>query len=237
MAHIKLEDLIVEYPVFSRNAMSLRKRVVAIGTGGRIAGGTGHNVIVRALDGLNLEIEDGDRVGLIGHNGAGKSTLLRTIAGIYAPSAGNITVSGKISSIFQLGAGLEPELDGYENIIRLAMILGASKAKARTMIPDIEEFTELGQFLSVPIHTYSAGMLTRLTFAVATATQPEILLLDEVVGAGDASFQQKARRRLESMIANARILVLASHSQDMIDQFCNRHLTFEHGRLIDDQRK
>lgn len=236
MAHIRTEKLTIEYPVFSRNAMSLRNRMIAISTGGRIAGASGNSVIVRALDSLDLDISDGDRVGLVGHNGAGKSTLLRTMAGIYSPTSGTISTSGRISTIFQLGAGLEPELDGYENIIRLAMLLGATKAQARAMFPDIEEFTELGNFLSVPIHTYSAGMLTRLTFAVATAARPEILLLDEVIGAGDANFQHKARKRLESMIESASILVLASHSQEMIEQFCNRQLTFEHGRLINDIR-
>ncbi|WP_245293597.1 ABC transporter ATP-binding protein [Pseudochrobactrum sp. B5] len=215
--------------------MSLRNTLVAAGTGGIISRGTSNIITVKALDDISFTLNDGDRVGLIGHNGAGKSTLLRTLGGIYAPTAGSVCVEGRISTIFELGAGLDAELSGYENIIRMAMFLGATKSRARSFIPDIEEFTELGNFLAAPVHTYSAGMLTRLTFAISTAIQPEILLIDEVLGAGDASFQEKAKARMENVIKSASIFVLASHSTEMIKLYCNRTLQFEHGKLVEDK--
>lgn len=235
MASIEVRNATVEYPIYNAGSMSLRNALVAVGTGGTISRGVRNIVTVKALDGVSFTLRDGDRVGLVGHNGAGKSTLLRTMAGIYNPTGGEVLVEGRVSTIFQLGAGLDSELNGYENIVRMGMFLGVSRAEARSFIPEIEEFTELGDFLSVPVHTYSAGMLTRLTFAVATAMRPEILLIDEVLGAGDAAFQEKAKERLENVIKSARIFVLASHSQSMIDLYCNRVLTFEHGRLADDE--
>lgn len=235
MARIDVSHATVEYPIFSAGAMSLRTRLVALGTGGTIAKSGRNIVTVRALDDVSFSLKDGDRVGLVGHNGAGKSTLLRTLAGIYHPISGRVTVEGSMSSILQLGAGLDRDLSGYENIVRMAMIHGTSKADARAMIPDIEAFTDLGDFLSVPVHTYSAGMLTRLTFAVATALKPDILLIDEVIGAGDAAFQDKAQARLEGLVGSAKILVLASHDDAMIAKFCNRSMTFEHGKLVKDR--
>ncbi|WP_075657600.1 ABC transporter ATP-binding protein [Pseudochrobactrum sp. B5] len=235
MAQIIVKNATVEYPLFQGGSMSLRNTLVAASTGGIISRGTKNIVTIRAIDDVSFTLKDGDRVGLIGHNGAGKSTLLRTLAGIYTPTSGNVFTSGKISTIFQLGAGLDNELSGYENVVRMGMFLGASKAQARSFIPDIEEFTELGEFLSAPVHTYSAGMLTRLTFAISTAMKPEILLIDEVLGAGDASFQEKAKLRMENVIKTARIFVLASHSNEMINLYCNRTLQFEHGKLIEDK--
>lgn len=235
MAIIEVQNATVEYPLYQGNSMSLRNTLVSAGTGGIISRGTSNIVTVKALDNISFTLNDGDRVGLIGHNGAGKSTLLRTLGGIYAPTAGNVRVEGRISTIFELGAGLDTELSGYENIIRMGMFLGATKSRARSFIPDIEEFTELGNFLAAPVHTYSAGMLTRLTFAISTAIQPEILLIDEVLGAGDASFQEKAKARMENVIKSARIFVLASHSTEMINLYCNRTLQFEHGRLVEDK--
>ena len=236
MARIELRDATVEYPIYNAGSMSLRNRLVSVGTGGTISRNVGNIVTVTALDSVSFILNDGDRVGLIGHNGAGKSTLLRTMAGIYSPSSGSVFVDGKISTIFQLDAGLDRELSGYENIIRMAMFLGASRSQAQQLIPEIEDFTELGNFLAVPVHTYSAGMLTRLTFGIATAMQPNILLIDEVLGAGDMEFQNKARLRLHSLIENSSIFVLASHSSEMIKLYCNRTLFFEHGRLIRDEQ-
>lgn len=235
MVKISAINATIEYPLYKSGSMSLRNTVIAATTGGKITRGTKNIITVKAIDNVNFTINDGDRVGLIGHNGAGKSTLLRSLAGIYAPTSGQIIVEGKISSIFQLGAGLDTELSGYENIIRMGMFLGVSKSKAKSFIPEIEDFTELGDFLSAPVHTYSAGMLTRLTFAISTAIQPEILLIDEVLGAGDAAFQEKAKCRIQNVIKSAKILVLASHSTEMINLYCNRTLQFEHGKLIEDK--
>lgn len=236
MARIDVINATVEYPLYQSNSMSLRNKLVAVGTGGVVSRGVNNIVTVKALDNVSFSLKDGDRIGLIGHNGAGKSTLLRTLAGVYTPTQGEVNVEGQVSTIFRLGAGLDNELTGYENIIRMGVFLGATKAEAQNYIPDIEEFTDLGAFLAMPVHTYSAGMLARLTFAIATSTTPEILLIDEVLGAGDETFQIKAKERLENVIKSAKIFVLASHSPSMINLYCNRTLHFEHGRLIDDKK-
>jgi lipopolysaccharide transport system ATP-binding protein len=222
----------VEYPIYNASSMSLRNQLVAISTGGRMAQEAGNIVTVRALDGVTMSLKDGDRVGLLGHNGSGKTTLLRTMAGIFRPTKGKMVIEGRVSSIFGLGAGIDPELSGHENIIRMSMLLGATLAAAKARIPDIEDFTELGNFLALPVRTYSAGMQTRLTFAVATAAHPEILLVDEVMGAGDADFQSKARKRMNDFIEKSSVFVFASHSRELIQRFCNKVCTLEHGRLI-----
>jgi len=190
-------------------------------------------ISVTALDGVSLDLVNGDRVGLVGHNGSGKSTLLRTLAGIYAPIRGSIRIEGRVSTVFGLGAGMEPELTGYENIVRMGMMLGASRAEAESRIADIETFSELGDFLSVPVRTYSDGMRTRLAFGVATAAHPDILLIDEVLGAGDAEFQQRAACRMADFIERSSIVVLASHSPELIQRYCNRIVHLQHGRLVE----
>jgi ABC-type polysaccharide/polyol phosphate transport system ATPase subunit len=232
MARLQLDDVSVEYPIYNASSMSLRNQLVAISTGGRMAQEAGNIVTVRALDGVTMSLKDGDRVGLLGHNGSGKTTLLRTMAGIFRPTKGKMVIEGRVSSIFGLGAGIDPELSGHENIIRMSMLLGATLAAAKARIPDIEDFTELGNFLALPVRTYSAGMQTRLTFAVATAAHPEILLVDEVMGAGDADFQAKARKRMNDFIEKSSVFVFASHSRELIRRFCNKVCTLEHGRLI-----
>jgi len=235
MARMKLEGVGVAYPVYNAASQSLRNQLVNISTGGRVSRARGHVATVQALDGIDLDLRDGDRIGLVGHNGSGKTTLLRTLAGIFRPTRGRIVVEGRISTVFGLGAGMDLELTGYENITRMAMLLGASRRQAEDSVPGIEEFTELGQFLAMPVRTYSAGMTTRLLFAVATAVHPEILLVDEVLGAGDAAFQEKAQQRMSQFVAKASIFVLASHSPDLMRQFCTRMITLEHGRIVRDE--
>jgi ABC-type polysaccharide/polyol phosphate transport system ATPase subunit len=232
MAKLQLNDVSVDFPIYNASSMSLRKQLVAISTGGLMSRAAGSIVTVRALDGVTLNLRDGDRVGLLGHNGSGKTTLLRTMAGIFKPTSGKIVVEGRISAIFGLGAGIDPELSGHENIIRMSMLLGASWVEAKARIPEIEDFTELGNFLALPVRTYSAGMQTRLTFAVATAAHPEILLMDEVIGTGDSDFQAKARKRMNGFIEKSSVFVLASHSQELIQSFCNKVCTLDHGRLV-----
>jgi ABC-type polysaccharide/polyol phosphate transport system ATPase subunit len=232
MARIELENVTVDYPIYNARSMSLRNSLLAISTGGKLSMEARRIVHVKALDGVTLSLKDGDRIGLVGHNGSGKSTLLRTMAGVYAPAAGHIRIEGQLSTVFGLGAGLESELTGYENIVRMAMMLGASRQQAYGIIPDVEEFTELGNFLSVPVNAYSDGMRMRLSFGVATATHPEILLVDEVFGVGDAEFHKRAKRRMAEFIEKSRIFVLASHSDDIIKEFCNRTVQLEHGRIV-----
>ncbi|MBB4003059.1 ABC-type polysaccharide/polyol phosphate transport system ATPase subunit [Aurantimonas endophytica] len=232
MARISLEDVAIEYPIYNAGSMSLRHQLLAVSTGGRISREDRRIVTVKALDGINLELRKGDRIGLVGHNGSGKSTLLRTLAGIFTPTRGRITIEGRVSTVFGLGAGMEPELTGYENIMRMGMMLGASRAESKSRIPDIEEFSELGEFLSMPVRTYSDGMKTRLSFGVATAAQPEILLIDEVLGAGDAEFQQRAQIRMGQFIEKSSIFVLASHSTALLKKYCTQIIQLEHGQVV-----
>jgi ABC-type polysaccharide/polyol phosphate transport system ATPase subunit len=236
MARIEANHATIDYPIYDGASMHLRNKIVEVSTGGIISRGTRNVVTIRALDDVSFTIEDGEFVGLVGHNGAGKSTLLRTLAGIYTPVSGSIEVSGRISTIFQMGAGMNRDLTGYQNIVRMGMYMGASSAEAKAFVPDVEAFSELGDFLAMPVHTYSDGMLTRLTFAVATAVRPDILLIDEALSAGDAEFQKKARARISDVISSAKILVLASHVPELIELYCNRVLHFEHGKLIKDER-
>lgn len=232
MADLLMQDVTVVYPIYNAGNMSLRNQLVALGTGGRLRSSAKRVTTVTALDGISLHLKNGDRVGLTGHNGSGKTTLLRTMAGIFTPTSGTMRVEGSISTVFALGAGLDPELTGYENIVRMSMLLGSTRKHAEAGIPEIEDFTELGDFLSVPVRTYSAGMVTRLTFAVATSVHPDILLIDEVLGAGDAVFQEKARQRMDKFIAKASIFVLASHSEAILGGYCNAVFRLERGRIV-----
>jgi ABC-type polysaccharide/polyol phosphate transport system ATPase subunit len=231
MAHIKFNDVALSYPVHNHHHMLLRNHLIRVATGGLIKNDTGTSPHVLALQHINFDLKDGDAVGLIGHNGSGKSTLLRTMAKIYSPTQGSIDISGKITTVFEIGAGLEPELSGYENIINLALMTGLNLAQAKAIIPEVESFTELGDFLQLPVRTYSSGMTMRLMFAVATAQTPEILLIDEMFSTGDASFQSKSLKRIQELIKASKIFVFASHDHQLIQKYCNRIFKLEHGIL------
>jgi ABC-type polysaccharide/polyol phosphate transport system ATPase subunit len=231
MARLEFDHVTVQYPVYDIRAKSLRSHLVRISTGGRIERESSGVQIVTALRDATFAFHDGDAVGLVGHNGAGKSTLLRTMAGVYQPACGSVVREGRIATVFELGAGMDSELSGYENIVRMSLLLGISQAEIRARKADIESFTQLGQFLNLPVRTYSSGMTTRLMFAVATSTQPDILLVDEVFGAGDAEFQEKAAQRMEALISSVRIFVFASHDMDTLKRYCRRFLRLEHGQV------
>jgi ABC-type polysaccharide/polyol phosphate transport system ATPase subunit len=186
---------------------------------------------VRALHDLNLQIGQGERVGIIGHNGAGKSTLLRLLAGIYTPTSGRMVVRGKISSLFDIALGFEAEANGWENIAYRSYLQGETPATVRRKRDAIAEFSELGEFLNMPVRYYSAGMMVRLAFSISTAIEPEILLVDEVLGAGDLSFQEKARARMRQMIARAHLMVMVSHDLDAIQETCTRAIWMQHGQI------
>lgn len=186
---------------------------------------------VRALQNINLQVREGDRLGIVGHNGAGKSTLLKLLAGIYPPTSGQRAVKGEISSLFDLSLGFEPEASGWENIAYRGYLQGETPRTLKQKLPVIAEFSELGEFLNTPVRHYSSGMLVRLAFAVATAIDPEILLVDEVLSAGDAAFQKKARRRMEDMIDKARMIVMVSHDLTALAKFCNRMIWLDHGQI------
>lgn len=233
MAILKFDKVTVQYPIYNNHGLSLRNQLVRISTGGRIESEAGRIQLVTALRDISFTLQDGDAVGLIGHNGAGKSTLLRTMAGVYHPVSGEITRQGKVATVLEMGAGMDPELTGYENIIRMGILLGLSMAEIRGKTQWLEDFTQLGEFLQLPVRTYSSGMATRLMFAVATAIQPDILLVDEIFGMGDAEFQVKAKQRMESLIKSVGIFVFASHNNELIRQYCNRFFKLEHGNMTE----
>jgi len=186
---------------------------------------------VPALQDVSLRLGDGDRLGIIGANGAGKSTLLRLLAGIYTPTAGRRIVRGRISSLFELTLGFEMDASGWKNIIYRGYLLGETPQSIRAKMPEIAEFSELGRFLDMPVRCYSSGMLVRLAFAIATAVEPEILLVDEVLGAGDLAFQAKARRRMAEMMARAKVMVVVSHDLGGLPDLCEQALWLNHGRV------
>ena len=183
----------------------------------------------RALKNLSLDFKDGDRVGLIGRNGAGKSTLLRVLGQIYHVTEGEFLVDGQISSLLDMNIGLNIEATGYENIVMMGVIRGRTSREMRALFTDIAAFTELGDFLDQPVRTYSTGMVLRLAFAVITAIKTDILLLDEVIGVGDQAFMNKAHARLKALVEQCKILVMSSHSIDVIRQFCNKILWLDEG--------
>ena len=233
MAAVVLDNVHVAFPIYG-SQRSFRRALFERATGGIIQKerpGT-DRLVVKALNGVSFELHDGDRVGLVGHNGAGKSTLLRVMAGIYEPTAGQVLVDGHITPLFDTMPGLDGEDTGYENIITAGRLHGLSRAEVEKKIPEIEEFSELGEYLSLPYRTYSSGMAARLGFSTATALNPEILLMDEGIGAGDARFADRAARRMEEFIGKSRILVLASHSEHLLRQSCNRAILFQSGTII-----
>src|SRR4030081_1142796 len=231
MAFLRLRNLSVEFPIYQGSSRSLKKLLVATTTQGNLARDATHRINVRALNDINLDIEDGDRVGLIGANGAGKTTLLRILAGIYLPTRGQVYSSGKVSALLDVSVGLNPEATGRENIILRGMYMNIHPREMRARVDDIAAFTELGAYLDMPTRTYSSGMMIRLGFAVSTCVPPEILVMDEWLSAGDASFLEKAQRRMETFVGSSSILVLASHSADLLRKWCNRGILLQHGRI------
>lgn len=187
---------------------------------------------VRALDGVNLHLRDGERVGIIGHNGAGKSTMLKLLAGIYPPTSGVRRVRGRISSLFDITLGFEMDSNGWENIAYRGYLLGETPKTIELKKKAIADFSELGEFLDMPVRYYSAGMLVRLAFSISTAIEPEILLVDEVLGVGDLGFQNKARQRMREMMANASLMVMVSHDLDSLSKICNIGVWLAHGQIM-----
>lgn len=231
-AYIHLDSVSVEFPIYNVNARSIKKEFLRVATGGKVSSSNEQKtVLVSALDNLSLEIKQGDRIGLLGHNGAGKSTLLRLLSNIYEPTSGHMEIRGKVSSLLDVMLGIEQELTGYENITTRCILLGLSKAETKAKMAQIAKFTELGDFLSMPIRTYSAGMKLRLAFSVVTSIDPEILILDEVITAGDTQFMEKAKQRMDQLINKAHIVVMASHANNVIESLCNKVITLEAGRI------
>lgn len=231
MASIEFENVCVDFAIYNANGRSLKKRLMQVATGGQIGADKEGRVVVRALEGLTFSFHDGDRVGLLGHNGAGKSTLLRLLGGVYEPSSGHAKVEGEIGSLIDISLGTDPEATGRENIYMRGALLGMPRAQIKKRIEEIIDFSELGDFVDMPLRTYSTGMHLRLAFAVSTIVRPEILLMDEWLSVGDEGFKRKAEERMTELVAATNILVLASHSRDLILHTCNRVLWLEHGKI------
>jgi ABC-2 type transport system ATP-binding protein/lipopolysaccharide transport system ATP-binding protein len=233
VASITLTNASVELPIYNAAARSLRNSIFRR-IGGKVGSNSSDVVTVKALNDITMSVNPGDRLAILGHNGAGKSTILRVFSGAYEPSSGTAEVSGSVSSLLDITMGMDPELTGAENVILRGAFVGLSIKEARDRIAEIEEYSELGGFMNLPIRTYSSGMILRLAFAVSTVRHRDILLLDELISVGDRSFVAKARQRIETMIDGASILVLASHDLDTVKQYCNRAILLQSGNLIAD---
>lgn len=227
MARIELDQLNLTFRVRRGRGITLKEFLVQ-----RMFRQSRNPLIeVQALKNVNLQLGDGDRVGIIGHNGAGKSTLLKLLAGIYPPTSGRRIVQGQVSSLFDIALGFESDATGWENIAFRSYLQGETPASIRDKIQPIAEFSELGKFLDMPVRYYSAGMQVRLAFSIATAMEPEILLVDEVLSVGDMAFQEKARERMRGMMSKAKIIVAVSHDLQSIAKLCDRLIWLDHGEI------
>jgi homopolymeric O-antigen transport system ATP-binding protein len=232
MTSIVLDRVTVEFPIYNARGRSLKSQLLRRTVGGHIESADDSHVAIRALRDISLTLKEGDRLGLVGHNGAGKSTLLRVLSGVYEPPIGTVTIDGHVSALTDMMMGMDVEATGYENIILRSVFLGVPPDLAKRSVAEIEDFSELGNFLHLPLRTYSSGMMLRLAFAVTTAVTPEILIMDEIIGAGDAAFFDKAEQRLNRIIGDSHILVVASHSEFTLQRFCNKAALLKEGQLV-----
>jgi len=232
MTLIEAKNLGIEFPVAPHNAQSFRHLAIraASRVGGKVSKNAGSFQFVQALDDINFTLKQGDRLGLLGHNGAGKTTLIRVLAGIYEPTRGSLRVVGRNVPMFDIGLGMDEEASGYENIRTRGLILGLSPQEIEERVPEIVEFAELGDYLELPIRTYSSGMLLRLVFSIAASIHGDIILMDEWIAVGDAQFRKKTHDRLQDITMRSGIVVLASHDHGLLRDTCNLGLLLEGGR-------
>lgn len=233
MASIELNHAGVDIPIYNASTRSLKKKLFQAATGGQINSSDQSGIVVRALDDITLSLHKGDRLGLIGHNGAGKSTFLRLVSKVYAPTSGTVDIKGSIGSLIDINLGIDPEATGRENIFVRGGLLGMDRQTVENKIEEIIDFCELGNFIDLPLRTYSTGMSMRLAFAVSTMIRTDILVMDEWLSVGDEAFQAKAEGRMTEIVSGADILVLASHSRELISKVCNKVLWLEHSRMKD----
>jgi ABC-type polysaccharide/polyol phosphate transport system ATPase subunit len=232
MSFLRLRNVSVEFPIYQGSSRSLKKMLLASSTRGNLGRDGADRLNVRALSDVSLEISDGDRVALIGLNGAGKTTLLKVLAGVYEPTRGIFRSSGRVSSLLDIQVGLNGDATGRENIILRGMYIGIHPRDMRAQADAVAEFTELAEYLDMPVRTYSAGMMVRLAFAISTCIPPDILIMDEWLSAGDAQFLEKAERRIEEFVRASSILVIASHSLELVERWCNRGILLHQGRVL-----
>lgn len=231
MTHIRFDNVSIDFPIFNSTGRSLTSNILSVATGGKLDADAKGHALVKALQNISFSFQEGDRVALLGHNGAGKSTMLRALGRVYKPTKGKAEIVGDVSSLIDIGLGINPEATGRENVFIRGQLLGLTKKLISEKYREIVEFSELGDFMDVPVRTYSSGMHLRLAFAVSTVVRPEILLMDEWLSVGDAGFQVKAENRLLSLVADTKILVIATHSRDLVESVCNRAIWLEHGQV------
>lgn len=237
MARIRAQDVSLDFPVYHASQLSVKRTMLRVLSAGLVGGPSPKPKMVQALKDLNFSLSSGDRFGLVGHNGSGKTTLLRVLAGVYTPTSGDLLVEGQIASLLDVSLGMDEEATGYENILLRGALLGFSPLEMESRVNEIAEFSELGDVLKRPLRTYSSGMRMRLGFATSTAIPSEIILMDEWLAVGDASFRHKAEARLQQLIENSHILVLASHDLALIDRLCNKIIYLKNGEMIDYKTK
>jgi len=235
MGYIRAKDVLVEFRIYGASSRSLKKTFIRAATGGVLAKDAADHPIVRALDHVSFEIREGERIGVTGHNGSGKTTLLRVIAGAYEPLSGALDIQGRVASMLSVGLGMDMEASGLENIYLRAAIMGLRRSEIDTLIDDVAAFAELGDYLEMPMRTYSSGMAMRLAFAVSTNVPADIVVMDEWLSVGDEEFSSKAQKRLRGTIDKARVLVLASHDLALLKSNCTRIIRLDHGQIVSDQ--
>ena len=231
MVHIELRNLHVDFPLLQTEQRSLKRLLSAPFKSRRFGLDHSERVTLHALTRINLTLAQGDRIALIGANGAGKSTLLRVLAGIYPPAVGSADIRGRVGALLTTGLGLRDDASGYDNIEFCLLLQGIPAHEIGDRGKEIAEFTELGKYLNLHVGALSSGMRLRLAFAISTAIDPDILLIDEIFGVGDAAFMQKAEARLSGLIQRSKILVLASHSPSLAQIFCDRALWLDNGEI------
>ncbi|MFC1665295.1 ABC transporter ATP-binding protein [Pseudomonadota bacterium] len=233
MSNITLKNVSLQYTVYHAAERSIKSKIFNLQVGGSISRDGKGNAQLVALKNVSLEVNEGDRVALIGHNGAGKSTLLRVLSEVYVPQQGVVEVEGKVSTLFNVNLGIDISATGYENIILRSLLLGLTKKQAKNHVEEIAEFSGLGEFLDMPVRTYSSGMQLRLAFSISVMIEPDILLMDEWVGMGDKGFIQRAQEKMNELIDRSRILVLASHDLELVKRVCNKGVLMSHGEIVE----
>lgn len=231
MSQLTLEAISLEVPIYHQSAYSFRSLLPKISLNNRFSC-KDKSISVRLLDNVSLDLKKSDRLGIIGPNGAGKTTLLKIMAGIYKPTLGRFVIEGRVSCVLGIGYGMDDDATGYDNIFLCGLFLGFTNHEMKKRVEEIIEFSELNEYIYLPLRTYSAGMRSRLAFSIATSYSPDILLMDEGIGTGDAAFIKKAQARLKSFMTSSNILVMASHSNSLITSFCNRVMFLEKGKKI-----